>query len=63
MVIHALDLAGNETWSRDGQTVTFSASALYVDPNAAAAMDNALGTNAFADTGLFGSFTTTFTVR
>lgn len=64
VVIHALDLAGDESWSRGaGGALTFSASEMFVDPNAAAAMDSALSTNAFTDTGLFGSFTTTFTVQ
>jgi hypothetical protein len=63
IVIEGLTLAGTETWSADHKTLTYTASEVFIAPGAAADMDRDLGTDAFLDPGLFGSFTTTFTLR
>jgi hypothetical protein len=64
VVIHGMTVGGHETWSDCNKKITFTASAVYMDPNAAIAMDNNLDTSAFTDTDLFGSgFTTTFSVQ
>jgi hypothetical protein len=60
MTIKALDLGGVQFGYVHGDEATYSASKLTVDPAAGAALDSALGTTAFTDTGSFGAFTTTF---
>jgi hypothetical protein len=55
-------LGGTQSGWVHGGVETYSASEVFINPATASVLDGALGTNAFADTNVFGSFSTTFTV-
>jgi hypothetical protein len=60
--IAALDLAGLQGGVVAGTNAVYGASELFVNPEAAVALDTVLGTTAFEDTGLFGAFSTSYTL-